>query len=69
MLLFGTKKQVERLTTDRGEVKINDTAIELVESARNLDLIMDPQQKYIKHINTKISNALNLKLCLKSGPI
>ena len=52
MLLFGTKKQVERLTTDRGEVKINDTAIELVESARNLDLIMDPQQKYIKHINT-----------------
>lgn len=39
----------------RGEVKIYDMAIELVETTLNLGLIMDPQQKYIEHVNQKLA--------------
>jgi hypothetical protein len=57
MVVLGTKHQVERLSLHNLKIKIKDTDIEQVKTARNLGLIVDPQQKFVEHINNKLSNA------------
>lgn len=57
MLVLGTKLQIKRVLNEEPQIKIDNVVLERVTSARNLGLLIDGEQKYVEHVNSKIRTA------------
>lgn len=68
-IIFGTQKQYGSIIDCGEKIKINGVNLEQVNSARNLGLILDREQKFKEHINNKVKTAFfRLKTLYKIRP-